>query len=40
LARIEKGESGAAAELMPLVYGELRHIAAAKMNAEGPGQTL
>jgi RNA polymerase sigma factor (TIGR02999 family) len=40
LTRIEKGESGAAEDLMPLVYGELRHIAAAKMNAEGPGQTL
>jgi RNA polymerase sigma factor (TIGR02999 family) len=26
--------------LLSLVYNELRHIAAAKMSAEGPGQTL
>jgi RNA polymerase sigma factor (TIGR02999 family) len=29
-----------AAELLPLVYGELRRLAAAKMSREMPGQTL
>jgi hypothetical protein len=27
-------------ELLPLVYGELRKLAAAKLAAEKPGQTL
>ena len=35
-----RGNSVAAAELLPLVYDELRRIAAAKMAHEQPGQTL
>src|SRR5580704_7923079 len=34
------GDRQAAAELLPLVYDELRKLAAAKMAAESPGQTL
>lgn len=34
------GNSVAAAELLPLVYGELRQLAAAKMAHEQPDQTL
>jgi RNA polymerase sigma factor (TIGR02999 family) len=34
------GESHAAAELLPLVYDELRKLAAARLAAERPGQTL
>jgi RNA polymerase sigma factor (TIGR02999 family) len=34
------GNRQAAAELLPLVYGELRKLAAARMAAESPGQTL
>jgi hypothetical protein len=30
----------AAAELLPLVYAELRNLAEAKMAAEAPGHTL
>ncbi len=37
---IEKGEAGAAEELLPLVYEELRLLAAQKMSQEKPGQTL
>lgn len=36
----ESGEEGAAAELLPLVYDELRRLAAAKLRQERPGQTL
>ena len=36
----EQGNPKAADELLPLVYDELRHIAAAKMARESPGQTL
>jgi RNA polymerase sigma factor (TIGR02999 family) len=35
-----QGDPKAAEELMPLVYGELRRLAAAKMAQERPGQTL
>ena len=35
-----QGDSGAASELLPLVYEELRRLAAAKMASENPGQTL
>ena len=35
-----EGNSKAAEELLPLVYGELRRLAAAKMARERPGQTL
>jgi RNA polymerase sigma factor (TIGR02999 family) len=34
------GDRHAAAELLPLVYDELRMLAAARMAAESPGQTL
>jgi RNA polymerase sigma factor (TIGR02999 family) len=34
------GDTQAAAKLLPLVYDELRKLAAAKMVAEAPGQTL
>src|SRR5262245_37891843 len=34
------GDPRAAAELLPLVYDELRKLAAARMAAEAPGQTL
>jgi len=34
------GEPHAADQLLPLVYGELRSLAAARMAAERPGQTL
>src|SRR5437764_11021127 len=40
LAAIEHGDSHAAAQLLPLVYDELRKLAAARMAAERPGQTL
>jgi hypothetical protein len=34
------GDRRAAADLLPLVYDELRKFAAARMAAESPGQTL
>jgi RNA polymerase sigma factor (TIGR02999 family) len=40
LSAIENGESAAADELLPLVYQELRQLAAAKLAHEKPGQTL
>jgi hypothetical protein len=40
LARIDHGDPSAAAELLPLVYDELRKLAAARMSGEQPGQTL
>ena len=40
LNAIEKGDPKAAEELLPLVYDELRQIAARKMYHELPGQTL
>jgi RNA polymerase sigma factor (TIGR02999 family) len=40
LAAIEQGDPRAAEELLPLVYGELRRLAAARMAGEKPGQTL
>ncbi len=40
LSRLQNGEPQAAAELLPLVYNELRQLAAAKMARERPGQTL
>ena len=40
LDAVERGESQAAEELLPLVYGELRKLAAARMANERPGQTL
>ena len=40
LQRIERGESGAADDLLTTVYDELRRLAAAKMAREPAGQTL
>ena len=40
LNAIERGDPKAAAELLPLVYDELRKLAAARMAEERPGQTL
>jgi RNA polymerase sigma factor (TIGR02999 family) len=40
LQSIEQGDDRAAEELLPLVYEELRRLAAAKMAREQPGQTL
>lgn len=40
LDRAEEGDPKAAEELLPLVYDELRRVAAQKMAAETPGQTL
>src|SRR5882724_8174927 len=40
LDSIQKGEAEAREELLPLVYDELRRLAAAKMAREAPGQTL
>lgn len=37
---IQQGDPKAADELLPLVYGELRKVAAAKMANEAPNQTL
>ncbi len=40
LAAIHEGDPQAAGELLPLVYAELRRLAAAKMAREQPGHTL
>jgi len=40
LSQIESGDQNAAVELLPLVYSELRRLAAAKLAGEKPGQTL
>ena len=40
LNQIEQGHENAADELLPLVYEELRKLAAHKMASEAPGQTL
>ena len=40
LNAIEEGDPSAAERLLPLVYDELRKLAAAKMAQEKPGQTL
>jgi RNA polymerase sigma factor (TIGR02999 family) len=40
LGQIESGDDQAAEQLLPLVYDELRKLAAAKMAKEDPGQTL
>jgi RNA polymerase sigma factor (TIGR02999 family) len=40
LNAIEQGDAHAAAKLLPLVYDELRKLAAEKMAQEKPGQTL
>jgi RNA polymerase sigma factor (TIGR02999 family) len=40
LAAIEQGDPQAAKQLLPLVYDELRKLAAQKLGQEKPGQTL
>jgi RNA polymerase sigma factor (TIGR02999 family) len=40
LSAIEQGDPHAAEQLLPLVYDELRTLAAAKLAQEKPGQTL
>jgi RNA polymerase sigma factor (TIGR02999 family) len=40
LSAIEQGDPHAAAQLLPLVYTELRKLAAQKLAQERPGQTL
>ena len=40
LSAIEGGNARAAEQLLPLVYDELRRLAARKIGREAPGQTL
>jgi RNA polymerase sigma factor (TIGR02999 family) len=40
LSAMEQGDPHAAEQLLPLVYEELRRLAAQKLAQEGPGQTL
>jgi hypothetical protein len=40
LSGIEAGDPHAAEQLLPLVYDELRKLAAQKLAQEKPGQTL
>jgi hypothetical protein len=40
LSVIEEGDPNAAEQLLPLVYDELRKLAAQKLAQEKPGQTL
>src|SRR5204862_4682647 len=40
LSAIEHGDPNAAEQLLPLLYDELRQLAAQKLAAEKPGQTL
>src|SRR5512132_3123422 len=40
LSAIEQGDPSAAVQLLPLVYDELRKLAAQRMAQEAPGQTL
>src|ERR687894_3132803 len=40
LAAVEQGDPHAAGELLPLVYDELRQLAAQRLAQERPGQTL
>src|SRR5262249_18699143 len=40
LSAIEQGDPSAAEQLLPLVYDELRQLAAQKLAQEKPGQTL
>ena len=40
LRRAESGDASAAEQILPLVYDELRKLAASKMARESPGQTL
>ena len=40
LTELESGDESAAEKLLPLVYAELRKLAAAKLSHEKPGQTI
>src|SRR5262245_56795818 len=40
LSAIKQGDPRAAEQLLPLVYDQLRRLAAAKLARETPGQTL
>ena len=40
LSAIDQGDPTAAEQLLPLVYDELRRLAAQKLSHEKPGQTL
>jgi RNA polymerase sigma factor (TIGR02999 family) len=40
LEAVRRGDEGAAARLLPLVYDELRRLAAARLAREAPGHTL
>src|SRR6516225_3682048 len=40
LSALEKGDAHVADQLLPLVYEELRKLAAQKLTQEAPGQTL
>jgi RNA polymerase sigma factor (TIGR02999 family) len=40
LSQIESGDPSTAEELLPLIYDELRKLAAARLALEKPGQTL
>jgi RNA polymerase sigma factor (TIGR02999 family) len=40
LGRVQQGDAKAAEELLPLIYEELRRLAATKMSQQPPGQTL
>lgn len=40
LSSVQQGEPNAANQLFPLVYDELRKLAAGRLNREQPGQTL
>ena len=40
LQAANRGDQGASNELLPLVYAELRRLAAARMSSEAAGQTL
>ena len=40
LSQIDSGDSNAADQLLPLVYDELRRLAASRLRNEKPGQTL
>ena len=40
LYAVNEGEPGAGEKILPLIYDELRQLAASKMAREQPGQTL
>ncbi len=40
LSAIEQGDPTAAAQLLPMVYDQLRQLAAQRLAQEKPGQTL